>query len=390
MGAQRRDWPGGGALCAATGLLGIGGGLAGGAARHTFVGLAVWLRTRRGGCRRHRPAAAAAAHRRRSPRLPRCQRCHTGLPAAALALPGRLPGGDRAALLPSPLWRCSLQDVECTRRLLELGANPNANSIAGQRWPALAALLFHQQGSQLPPAGLQVAQMLLQRGAHCLGLPETPSLGALSKVDPSYADLCLAHMEQQHRAGCLPPDSLSDAWREELLVAAVNRGHLHLVAGFCRDFPSRPVLEAAIRSGSLPVLRLLLPSYPPLALSWGPAAKLAQSSVLGFAAAVEVAVHGLAAEGVAALLACGLPDVPVDQPSTTLNAGRRPNYSCPIHRLLLLQVGVQHASPCRGSGRGRASGSGSGSGFLWRLCWLVQAPAAALHDLRPMWLFRVP
>jgi hypothetical protein len=261
--------------------------------------------------------------------------------------------------------------VASARQLLELGAD----LAAGVGWGGSPFALLGGQGN----AGLEIAGLLLARGADVLYDGSSLALAGIAEDDWDLADLLLAHLQRQRQApGGLDLDDMSTVL--DVFEAAAMRCHVPLArlclhelelhgcyGGYDSDDPTdeqraeraetlQHLLTAAATGGSPAVLRmLLLDSWLPFAaqVAGGPAEW--RGELLRLAAATEdveeavpllhqagapltatavleaAGLHEVGwANAVICLLECGRPEMPTAQPEAPGLGG----YSCPIHRAL--------------------------------------------------------
>ena len=290
--------------------------------------------------------------------------------------------------MPAPtLSLCRLGDEPAVRVLLELGADPSAGRTsealrqAGRSHLIAELLLQHGADCLLPAAR--------QRGTHTSLLADFASQPGMH----SGAALMLAHLERQRSAGQLQLGSAARA--AQLLLASTRRGHQQLFSHSLRclekhfteaedtaaapaaaaaaaaaapaavaaaltpddaDAILREILAAAIgdaSSSSLDRVQALLASSLPLDLTLPDdlgRSVLASAALSASSCAAKVrllhqagappttlcdlliAVDGLSAPGVEALLEAGAP--PVDASQVSLRVQHVTSYSCPIHRTL--------------------------------------------------------
>lgn len=248
------------------------------------------------------------------------------------------------------------------RQLLSLGADPCGGGHGVTPLTGLA-----------PGAADVIAEAILRQGGDCLARCRAEQPGSwlahlIGTGRVATADCLLRRLEQQRAAGSL---CLGDSQRAaQLLLCAAERRHWELCGYALRclqqqaaasggQLPAEDVavlgsaLHAATRSGDVQLLQRLLSSGLPLALSAtdhygrsllsvaatvapaGTAARLVRMLCQAGAAVAAVdllrAVDQLSAEGVEALLACGVPAVGARRPSLRVVAEC---WSCPVHRTL--------------------------------------------------------
>ncbi|KAL4431409.1 hypothetical protein ABPG75_006665 [Micractinium tetrahymenae] len=262
-----------------------------------------------------------------------------------------------------------LREVASARRLLQLGAAPNAG-FAG-----LSSSSFIKPG-HVAPVVRQLLSLLLQHGANCL-LSSPYSISFLNLHGWSGLEgALLSHLERQRTAGTLHLGSTAEVF--ELAKGAVRAGHCPLLGhalgcleqrlGAAPEEPlvalapahARPLgwllLEALDQPASkaVPALQALLASPLPCvasatacsrcpllgrAASHGRAVREAVLPLLRQAGAslamadVLYAVQARSSAALAALLAYGIPAVDMLQPGVPVRE-HSPAYSCPVQELL--------------------------------------------------------
>lgn len=288
-------------------------------------------------------------------------RCHLAcLPAASMHLGASMHQGQTQGI--SLPHRCSMKSLDTVQELLRLGADPCGGSHGVTPLTGLK-----------PGAADAIAEAILRAGGDCLARCQAHKPGSwlahfVASGRTAAADCLLARMEQQRAVGLL---CLGDSRRAaQLLQCAVERRHGELtsyalgclqqhVAEAAGQLPSEDgdvlgsVLHAAMRQGSMQLLQRLLGSGLPLdlwvtdhrsrsllsvAATVAPAGAVAGLVRLLCQAGAETtasdllrALDQLSAEGVEALLACGVPAVNTRRPSLRVVAD---GWSCPVHRTL--------------------------------------------------------
>ena len=283
---------------------------------------------------------------------------------------------------PCPPCR-SKHDVRCVRQLLQQGADPAAGDYRSALWvlsriaegPCLRLLpAFMEQGfDPLVPVR-----------------PDWPRPGSLLTTCPVAAPLLLAHLEQQRAAGSLQLGSVQRAAQLVAGVALTEEAERHLplarhgiaaleqLLGLAGGGDSnaggggitaadarvlQSLLMDVVASGQPAVLEPLLSSRLPLDLATEPGCpSLLSTAAIGSHAAACVrllrqagapaptpsdiycAIDRLAADGLAALLACGAPAIDVSEPA--VRTANQESWSCPIHRAVFAAAAVR--LPARG------------------------------------------